>query len=221
IKPMPKNNDKFSVVLANNQIPVRNIYAVGRNYPAHAKEMGSTVNNEPIFFQKSLTSLQTGAKIIIPRDRNIHHELEVVVLIGTPGEFIDENKAIDHVTGLALGLDLTDRDLQNELKKQSLPWFLSKSFKGSAVVSEFKTCTNDIWGKEFWLKRNEVIVQRGKMEQMVFSITNLIEYLSARMPLLKGDLIFTGTPEGVGRIEQGDNLELGIAQEILMEIEVA
>ena len=218
---MPKNNDKFSVVLANNQIPVRNIYAVGRNYPAHAKEMGSTVNNEPIFFQKSLTSLQTGAKIIIPRDRNIHHELEVVVLIGTPGEFIDENKAIDHAAGLALGLDLTDRDLQNELKKQSLPWFLSKSFKGSAVVSEFKTCTNDIWGKEFWLKRNEVIVQRGKMEQMVFSITNLIEYLSARMPLLKGDLIFTGTPEGVGRIEQGDNLELGIAQEILMEIEVA
>jgi len=218
---MPKNNDKFSVVLANNQIPVRNIYAVGRNYPAHAKEMGSTVNNEPIFFQKSLTSLQTGAKIIIPRDRNIHHELEVVVLIGTPGEFIDENKAIDHVAGLALGLDLTDRDLQNELKKQSLPWFLSKSFKGSAVVSEFKTCTNDIWGKEFWLKRNEVIVQRGKMEQMVFSITKLIEYLSARMPLLKGDLIFTGTPEGVGPIEQGDNLKLGIAQEILMEIEVA
>ncbi len=218
---MPKNNDKFSVVLANNQIPVRNIYAVGRNYPAHAKEMGSTVNNEPIFFQKSLTSLQTGAKIIIPRDRNIHHELEVVVLICTPGEFIDENKAIDHVAGLALGLDLTDRDLQNELKKQSLPWFLSKSFKGSAVVSEFKTGTNGIWGKEFWLKRNEVIVQRGKMEQMVFSITKLIEYLSARIPLLKGDLIFTGTPEGVGRIEQGDNLELGIAQEILMEIEVA
>ncbi len=217
---MPKNNDKFSVVLANNQIPVRNIYAVGRNYPAHAKEMGSTVNNEPIFFQKSLTSLQTGAKIIIPRDRNIHHELEVVVLIGTPGEFIDENKAIDHAAGLALGLDLTDRDLQNELKKQSLPWFLSKSFKGSAVVSEFKTGTNDIWGKEFWLKRNEVIVQRGKMEQMVFSITKLIEYLSVRMPLLKGDLIFTGTPEGVGRIEQGDNLELGIAQEILMKIEV-
>ena len=218
---MPANSDKFSVVLANNQIPVRNIYAVGRNYQAHAKEMGSTVNDEPIFFQKSLTSLQTSAKIIIPRDRNIHHELEVVILVGTPGEFIDENTAIDHVAGLALGLDLTDRDLQNVLKKQSLPWFLSKSFKGSAVVSEFKTCTNDIWGKEFWLKRNEVIVQKGKMEQMVFSITKLIEYLSARMPLLKGDLIFTGTPEGVGPIKQGDNLELGIAQEILMEIEVA
>ena len=183
--------------------------------------MGSTVNDEPIFFQKSLTSLQTSAKIIIPRDRNIHHELEVVILVGTPGEFIDENTAIDHVAGLALGLDLTDRDLQNVLKKQSLPWFLSKSFKGSAVVSEFKTDTNDIWEKEFWLKRNEVIVQRGKMEQMVFSITKLIEYLSARMPLLKGDLIFTGTPEGVGPIKQGDNLELGIAQEILMEIEVA
>ena len=92
---MPNNNDNFSVVLANNQIPVRNIYAVGRNYLAHAKEMGSSVNNDPIFFQKSLTSLHTGAKIIIPRDRNIHHELEVVVLVGRPGEFIDENKAID------------------------------------------------------------------------------------------------------------------------------
>ena len=127
------------------------------------------------FFQKSQTSLQTSAKIIIPRDRNIHHELEVVILVGKPGELIDKNTAIDHVAGLALGLDLTDRDLQNALKKQSLPWFLSKSFKGSAVVSEFKSDTYDMLGKEFWLKRNEVIVQRGKMEQMVFSITNLIE----------------------------------------------
>ena len=218
---MPNNNDNFSVVLANNQIPVRNIYAVGRNYPAHAKEMGSTVNDEPIFFQKSLTSLQTSAKVIIPRDRNIHHELEVVVLIGTPGEFINENTAIDHVAGLALGLDLTDRDLQNALKKQSLPWFLSKSFKGSAVVSEFRMKRDDLWEKEFWLNRNEIIVQLGKMDQMVFPITKLIEYLSAKMPLLEGDLIFTGTPQGVGPIKLGDNLELGVAQETLMEIEVA
>ena len=218
---MPNNNDNFSVVLANNQIPVRNIYAVGRNYLAHVKEMSSTINDEPIFFQKSLTSLQTSAKIIIPRNRNIHHELEVVILVGTPGEFIDENTAIDHVAGLALGLDLTDRDLQNAMKKQSLPWFLSKSFKGSAVVSEFRIKTDGLWEKEFWLKRNEIIVQLGKMNQMVFPITKLIEYLSAKMPLLEGDLIFTGTPQGVGPIKQGDNLELGIAQETLMEIEVA
>ena len=125
------------------------------------------------------------------------------------------------LTGLALGLDLTDRDLQNELKKQSLPWFLSKSFKGSAVVSEFRMKTDALWEKEFWLKRNEIIVQLGKMDQMVFSIPKLIEYLSARIPLLEGDLIFTGTPQGVGPIEQGDNLELGVSQEILMEIEVA
>ena len=218
---MPNNNDNFSVVLANNQIPVRNIYAVGRNYPSHAKEMGSAVNNEPIFFQKSLTSLHTGAKIIIPRNRNIHHELEVVVLVGKPGEFIDESTAIDHVAGLALGLDLTDRDMQNALKKQSLPWFLSKSFKGSAIVSEFRMKTDGLWEKRFWLKRNEIIVQLGKMDQMVFPITKLIEYLSTKMPLLEGDLIFTGTPQGVGPIEQGDNLVLGVAQEILMEIEVA
>ncbi len=132
--------------MANNQIPVRNIYAVGRNYPAHAKEMGSAVNNEPIFFQKSLTSLHTSSKIIIPRDRNIHHELEVVILVGSPGEFIDENTAIDHVAGLALGLDLTDRDLQNVLKKQSLPWFLSKSFKGSAIVTEFRSSLDELCG---------------------------------------------------------------------------
>ena len=218
---MPIKNDNFSVVLDNNQIAVRNIYAVGRNYAAHAKEMGSAVNNEPIFFQKSLTSLHTDSKIMIPRERNIHHELEVVVLVGTPGEFIDESTAIEYVAGLALGLDLTDRDLQDTLKEQSLPWFLSKSFKGSAVVSEFMRKTDGLCEKEFWLKRNEVIVQRGKMDQMVFPITKLIEYLSARMPLLKGDLIFTGTPQGVGPIEQGDNLELGIAQETLMDIEVA
>ena len=218
---MLNNKDNFSVVLANNQIPVRNIYAVGRNYSAHAKEMGSAINNEPIFFQKSLTSLHTSSKIIIPRDCNIHHELEVVVLIGTPGEFINENTANDHVAGLALGLDLTDRVLQNALKKQSLPWFLSKSFKGSAVVSEFRMKTDGLWEKEFWLKRNEIIVQLGKMDQMVFPITKLIEYLSAKMPLLEGDLIFSGTPQGVGPIDQGDNLELGIAQETLMEIEVS
>ena len=134
---------------------------------------------------------------------------------------LDENTAIDHVAGLALGLDLTDRDLQNALKKQSLPWFLSKSFKGSAVVTEFKSKTDGIWENEFWLKRNEVIVQKGAMDQMVFPIEKLIEYLSARMPLLEGDLIFTGTPQGVGPIKQGDNLELGVAQETLMEIEVA
>ena len=218
---MPIKNDNFSVVLDNNQIVVRNIYAVGRNYPAHAKEMGSAINNEPILFQKSLTSLHTDSKIMIPRERNIHHELEVVVLVGTPGEFIDESTAIEHVAGLALGLDLTDRDLQDTLKKQSLPWFLSKSFKGSAVVSEFRRKTDSIWEKEFWLKRNGVIVQRGKIDQMVFPIAKLIEYLSARMPLLEGDLIFTGTPQGVGPIEQGNNLELGIAQETLMDIEVA
>ena len=218
---MPNNNDNFSVLVDNNQIPVRNIYAVGRNYPAHAKEMGSAVNNEPIFFQKSLTSLHTSSKIIIPRDCNIHHELEVVVLVGTPGEFIDESTAIDHVSGLGLGLDLTNRDLQDTLKKQSLPWFLSKSFKGSAVVTEFRSKTDGIWENEFWLKRNEVIVQKGTMDQMVFPIEKLIEYLSARMPLLEGDLIFSGTPQGVGPIDQGDNLELGIAQETLMEIEVS
>ena len=218
---MPNRNGSFCVVWGSIQFQGHNIFAVGRNYPAHAKEMGSAVNNDPIFFQKSLTSLHTGAKIIIPRDRNIHHELEVVVLIGTPGEFINENTAIDHVAGLALGLDLTDRDLQNALKKQSLPWFLSKSFKGSAVVSEFRMKTDGLWEKEFWLKRNEIIVQLGKMDQMVFPITKLIEYLSAKMPLLEGDLIFTGTPQGVGPIKQGDNLELGVAQETLMEIEVA
>ena len=215
---MVKNN--YSVLINNKYVEVSNIYAVGRNYIDHAKEMKSEVSNDPIFFQKALTSLSKSPTIILPKKREIHHELEVVILLGESGENISTNNAMDYIQGIGLGLDLTDRKLQSELKRKSLPWFISKSFKGSAVVSEFYQWDKSKWNNKFWLKRNNVIVQSGKIIEMVFSIKELISYLSRRIPLLNGDLIFTGTPSGVGTIIQGDKLEMGLGKKSFMKIDV-
>ena len=215
---MVKNN--YSVLINNKYVEVSNIYAVGRNYIDHAKEMKSEVSNDPIFFQKALTSLSKSPTIILPKKREIHHELEVVVLVGKSGENINTNNAMDYIRGIGLGLDLTDRKLQSELKRKSLPWFISKSFKGSAVVSEFYKWDKSRWNNKFWLKINNEIVQSGKIIEMVFSIKELISYLSKRIPLLNGDLIFTGTPSGVGTIIHGDKLEMGLGKESFMRIDV-
>jgi len=215
---MVKNN--YSVLINNKYVEVSNIYAVGRNYIDHAKEMKSEVGKDPIFFQKALTSLSKSPTIILPNKREIHHELEVVILLGESGENISTNNAMDYIQGIGLGLDLTDRKLQSELKRKSLPWFISKSFKGSAVVSEFYQWDKSKWNNRFWLKRNNVIVQSGKIIEMVFSIKELISYLSRRIPLLNGDLIFTGTPSGVGTIIQGDKLEMGLGKKSFMKIDV-
>ena len=215
---MIKNN--YSVLINNKYIEVRNIYAVGRNYVDHAKEMQSPVPKDPILFQKALTSLSNSSTIIIPDGREIHHELEVVVLVGKSGENITSDNALSYIKGIGLGLDLTDRILQSKLKSKSLPWFLSKSFKGSAVTSEFYKWDNSKWNESFWLKKNKKIVQSGKIIEMIFSIEELISYLSKRISLLKGDLIFTGTPSGVGPIINGDKLDMGLGNESLMNIDV-
>ena len=215
---MVKNN--YSVLINNKYVEVSNIYAVGRNYIDHAKEMKSGVSKDPIFFQKALTSLSKSPTIILPNKREIHHELEVVVLLGKSGDNFSINNAMDYIQGIGLGLDLTDRKLQSELKRKSLPWFISKSFKGSAVVSEFYKWDKSRWKNKFWLKRNNEIVQSGKIIEMVFSIKHLISYLSKRIPLLNGDLIFTGTPSGVGAIIHGDKLEMGLGKESFMKIDV-
>jgi len=213
-------NNNYSVLINNKNIEVTNIYAVGRNYIDHAKEMESSIPKEPILFQKSLTSLSKSSTIIIPHGREIHHELEIVVLIGKSGENIILDNAFSYIRGIGLGLDLTDRILQTKLKSESLPWFLSKSFKGSAVVSKFYNWEDSKWNESFWLKKNKKIVQSGKISEMIFSIEELISYLSNRVPLLKGDLIFTGTPSGVGPIVNSDKLDLGLGNKSFMNIEV-
>ena len=201
----------------NTLIPIRNIYCIGRNYHAHAAELNSKVPKQPFFFQKSLPSLNTSNKFTIPKDREIHHELEVVILIQKNGEEIPVTKTDDYILGYGLGLDLTDREYQNELKRDQLPWLLSKSFQGSAIVSCFQ---GEKISEDFWLKINGSIRQKGNINQMIFSISEQISFLSGMLPLLEGDLIFTGTPSGVGPIQNGDELELGYGERTLHSLMV-
>lgn len=201
----------------NTLIPIRNIYCIGRNYHAHAAELNSKVQKQPFFFQKSLPSLNASNKFTIPKNREIHHELEVVILIGKNGEEIPITKTDDYILGYGLGLDLTDREYQNQLKRDQLPWLLSKSFQGSAIVSCFQ---GEKISEDFWLKINGSIRQKGNINQMIFSISEQIRFLSGMLPLLEGDLIFTGTPSGVGLIQNGDDLELGYGEKTIHSLTV-
>jgi 2-keto-4-pentenoate hydratase/2-oxohepta-3-ene-1,7-dioic acid hydratase in catechol pathway len=201
----------------NTLIPIRNIYCIGRNYHAHAAELNSKVPKQPFFFQKSLPSLNASNKFTIPKNREIHHELEVVILIGKNGEEIPITKTDDYILGYGLGLDLTDREYQNQLKRDQLPWLLSKSFQGSAIVSCFQ---GEKISEDFWLKINGSIRQKGNINQMIFSISEQISFLSGMLPLLEGDLIFTGTPSGVGPIQNGDDLELGYGKKTIHSLTV-
>lgn len=200
-----------------NLIPVRNIYCIGRNYRAHAAELNHDVPDNPFFFQKSIPALNTTNEIILPENREIHHELEIVVLIGKDGEMISVSSTDTFISGYALGLDLTDRIYQTQLKEAKLPWLLAKSFKGSAVVSTFQS---EMVQKDFWLKMNGEVRQMGNASQMVFSISQQISFLSSMIPLMSGDLIFTGTPSGVGPIHSGDSLELGIGEKSIHSLSV-
>jgi fumarylpyruvate hydrolase len=200
-----------------NLIPVRNIYCIGRNYRAHAAELNHDVPDNPFFFQKSIPALNTTNEIILPENREIHHELEIVVLIGKDGEMISVSSTDTFISGYALGLDLTDRIYQTQLKEAKLPWLLAKSFKGSAVVSTFQS---EMVQKNFWLKVNGEVRQMGNASQMVFSISQQISFLSSMIPLMSGDLIFTGTPSGVGPIHSGDSLELGIGEKSIHSLSV-
>ena len=201
----------------NTLIPIRNIYCIGRNYHAHAAELNSKVPKQPFFFQKSLPSLNASNKFTIPKNREIHHELEVVILIGKNGEEIPITKTDDYILGYGLGLDLTDREYQNQLKRDQLPWLLSKSFQGSAIVSCFQ---GEKISEDFWLKINGSIRQKGNINQIIFSISEQISFLSGMLPLLEGDLIFTGTPSGVGPIQNGDDLELGYGEKTIHSLTV-
>jgi|TARA_B110000495_G_C22844208_1_gene492270 fumarylpyruvate hydrolase len=200
-----------------NLTPVRNIYCIGRNYRAHAAELNHDVPDNPFFFQKSIPALNTTNEIILPENREIHHELEIVVLISKDGEMISVSSTDTFISGYALGLDLTDRIYQTQLKEAKLPWLLAKSFKGSAVVSTFQS---EMLQKNFWLKVNGEVRQMGNASQMVFSISQQISFLSSMIPLMSGDLIFTGTPSGVGPIHSGDSLELGIGEKSIHSLSV-
>ena len=183
-----------------------NIYCVGRNFAGHAKELGNKIPTSPLIFQKSNSAVNIDEIIEIPSNKIIEHELEVVLLIGKDGVPKNHEEAHTFISGFSIGLDLTDRHLQTELKKKGMPWFASKTFKGSAVidVNFINECP-----QEFYLMVNQKIRQEGNLKDMIFSFEDIILHLSKTIDFKKGDIIFTGTPKGVGVIESGDQIEMG------------
>lgn len=190
----------------SEHLKFENIYCVGRNFEGHAKELGNKVPTSPLIFQKSNSAVNVKETIEIPKNKTIEHELEIVLIIGKEGVPKNQEDARTFISGFSIGLDLTDRDLQSELKKKGLPWFASKSFKGSAVIdTNFRhECPN-----EFYLNVNQKIRQEGNLKDMIFSFEDIVLHLSKIVDLKKGDIIFTGTPEGVGPLESGDEIEMG------------
>lgn len=187
------------------------IIAIGRNYIEHAKELNNAVPESPVIFMKPDTALlKDNRDFYYPEfSKDIHYEVEVVVRICNEGKHVSEKFAHKYYDAVGLGIDFTARDLQADLKKKGLPWEIAKAFDHSAIISPLlpKEEFENIQNIDFSLKLNNVEVQRGNTANMIFSIDQLISYISQRITLRKGDLLYTGTPAGVGPVNIGDRLE--------------
>ncbi|WP_184034155.1 fumarylacetoacetate hydrolase family protein [Chitinivorax tropicus] len=207
------------------QVAVNNIFCIGRNYAAHAAELGNRVEETPLVFIKPTSALlPVGQPIQLPSfSKDVHYETELVVLIGQGGKHIPEAAALQHIAGYAVGLDLTARDLQSAAKAKGLPWTLAKGFDGAACVSDFQpvSAIADITQARFSMSLNGVSRQQGNTAMMLFPVAYLIHYLSTVFTLQPGDLIYTGTPEGVGPLQAGDALQLSLEDRTLAEFVVA
>ncbi|XP_036408582.1 acylpyruvase FAHD1, mitochondrial [Megalops cyprinoides] len=202
----------------------RKIICVGRNYADHAKELKNAVPTEPVLFLKPPSAyVKEGSPILVPTySSNLHHEVELGVVIGKGGTAIPRQSAMDHVAGYALCLDMTARDTQDECKSKGLPWTLAKAFDTSCPVSEFvpKEKIADPGNVRIWLKVNDQLRQDGSTSQMIFSIPYLISYISEIITLEEGDLILTGTPKGVSSVQEHDELQAGIEDIVSMTFRV-
>lgn len=201
------------------------IFAVGRNYAEHIKELNNERPDEPVIFTKPDTALlRNGAPFYYPEfSKDIHHEVELVLRISKDGKNIEEKFAGRYFDSIGVGIDFTARDLQQKAKEKGLPWDIAKGFNGSAPISEkfipvaeFRNL-KDI---NFSLTINGGIRQNGNTSLMIFSFEYVISYLSKFFTLRTGDLIFTGTPKGVGSVQTGDTLSAYIENEKLLEFEV-
>jgi fumarylpyruvate hydrolase len=199
---------------------IRNIYCVGRNYRLHAEELGNAVPDKPMIFSKPTHALvaMDGREIGLPVNQGeIHHEAELVVHLARayePGAQLN-----DLIDRMALGIDFTLRDVQSELKKKGHPWLLAKGFRGSAPLTRFIDFpgAERITELDFTLTNNGKEVQRGNAKDMIFSLQHIIEYCAVHFGLGAGDIIFTGTPAGVGPVADGDRLQLNWGGELLGE----
>lgn len=198
----------------SERFAVRRIFCVGRNYAAHAREMGTDPEREPpFFFTKPADALVPNNATIPfpPRTANLHHEIELVVAIGKGGKNIAAANALDHVFGYAVGNDLTRRDLQFEARDKGRPWDTGKAFDNSAPITAIRPAAAGHFAKgKIWLKVNGEMRQQADVADLIWSVPEVIAELSTLFELAPGDLIYTGTPAGVGAVKSGDRIEGGI-----------
>jgi acylpyruvate hydrolase len=199
------------------------IFCIGRNYSEHAKELGNAVPENPVVFSKPDTALlKNGEDFYLPSFSNdVHHEIELVIRINKVGKNIQEKFARSYYSELGIGVDFTARDLQAQLKSKGLPWELAKGFDGSAPIGEFLPIADlDLSNINFGLNKNGAWVQQGNTKDMIFSFDKIISFISQYFTLKVGDLIYTGTPAGVGPVAIGDKLEGFMEEKSMLNFEV-
>lgn len=214
-----------SVSLGGRSVRANNIFCIGRNYAAHISELGNEKPAAPLVFLKPNSSLLQGpAKLMLPADaHNVHYETELVLLIGRAADELTPQTALDVVAGLAVGLDLTERGWQRQAQEKGLPWTRAKGFKHAACVSEFVAADalDEVGEHGFSLHLNGRLQQQGSLKNMIFPLEEILCTLARDYGLNEGDLVFTGTPEGVGALVAGDVLELDLVAKVQTRFEVA
>jgi 2-keto-4-pentenoate hydratase/2-oxohepta-3-ene-1,7-dioic acid hydratase in catechol pathway len=205
---------KARIKNSSKDFTVGKIVCVGRNYSEHAKELGNEVPDKPVLFLKpSSAIIYSGDNIIHPDFSNeMHHEVELVLLMGKDVNKANLKEAENAIIGYGVGLDMTLRDIQNELKKKGHPWTIAKCFDTSAVISDFTLKENFklTLNEEISLSVNNIVKQKEQLNKMIFNPAQLIEYISSLVSLEVGDLVFTGTPKGVSKVNRGDKLEANL-----------
>lgn len=199
------------------------IICIGRNYSDHAKELNNPVPQSPIIFLKPSSALLPDGKAFYHPDfsKNIHHEIELVLKIKKNGKHVNPKFASDYYDEIGLGIDFTARDLQDELKAKGHPWEISKAFDHSAAIGKFISKKGlDVMNINFSMTKNGTLVQQGNSADLIFHFDYLISYISKYFSLQIGDLIYTGTPQGVGQIQIGDKYEAYIDDQLLLECEI-
>lgn len=199
------------------------IFCVGRNYAAHAKELGNKIPDEPVIFMKGANALLPNNGTLTYPDftQQLHYEGELVVKISRRGKLIAAEDAGDYYAEMTVGLDFTARDIQSKLKEKGLPWEKAKAFDGSAAVGDWHPKQKDMTAIDFSLSRNGEMVQDGHTEHMLFPVDTIIAHISRYFTLDVGDLVFTGTPPGVGACRKGDRLEGFLGGEKVLDIRIA
>ena len=199
-------------IIPGTNLKVQNIFCIGRNYTEHIKELNNSVPSAPVVFIKPTSSIcYDGGNLILPaQSKHVDHEVELVIAIGVSGKNISESNALNYISHIGIGLDFTARDLQDKAKEKSLPWSVAKGFDTFAAISTFVPFDGseaELNNLAFQLEVNGEIRQKGNSKNMIFSIPAIVSYLSSIFTLSEGDLIFTGTPAGVGIVREGEILK--------------